>query len=125
MLSGGEGHDSLHGGSGDDTLSGEGGNDILRGSDGADTLIGGLGDDTYHGGADADIFIVGQGQDQISDLSENDLLDLTAMGLGADANIADYASMNADGDLEISNGTDSVVLLGLDDSDLSWVSMLT
>lgn len=124
-LSGGGGHDSLRGGSGADVLDGGNGDDGVRGGNGADTLLGGAGNNILYGGNGADTFVVGLGRDQLIDFTDDDLLDLTALGLGTDANVADYAATNGSGHLEISNGSESVVLLGLDESDLSWISMLT
>jgi len=124
-LVGGEGDDALRGGGGADLLQGGAGNDALRGGRGDDTLDGGEGDDAFHGGRGADLFIAGRGRDEILDFSAEDILDITALGLGAGAAVADYASEDGHGNLLISNGEDSVLLLGHDESDLSWMTLLT
>lgn len=93
-ISGGDGNDSIKGGSQDDTiwggsgddtllgeadndkLSGETGNDSISGGGGNDTLYGGTGNDTLTGGSGADTFVYrdGDGNDTITDLSEQDVI---------------------------------------------------
>lgn len=67
MLIGGKGHDVLYGGAGDD---------VLEGGSGSDILVGGVGDDTLEGGGGADTFVfhAGDGNDNILDLSHQDVL---------------------------------------------------
>jgi Ca2+-binding RTX toxin-like protein len=79
------------GGQAGDILSGYGGNDILDGDGGADFLYGGRGKDTLSGGNDSDWFqffsikdsgVTKATRDVITDLSDNDIIDLS----GIDAN---------------------------------------
>ncbi|MFA5353694.1 MAG: calcium-binding protein, partial [Thermodesulfovibrionales bacterium] len=91
VLNGGGGNDSLSGYYGNDSLIGGAGNDLMYGGDGNDTLTGGSGTDTLYGGAGSDTFVYtsnNEGVDTINDFSlgaANDLLDLTALGITADA----------------------------------------
>ncbi|WP_239804910.1 M10 family metallopeptidase C-terminal domain-containing protein [Croceicoccus hydrothermalis] len=60
--------------------------DFLRGNDVDNVLTGLGGDDVLEGGLGADIFVVGDGNDTILDFSlEEDMLDLSALGLDAGA----------------------------------------
>ena len=67
LLLGGSRDDAITGGVGADTLKGGGGKDTLLGGEGMDRLDGGTGDDVLTGGLDADFFIVGAGDDRITD----------------------------------------------------------
>jgi Ca2+-binding RTX toxin-like protein len=76
----------VNGGGGNDMLNGGAGNDNLAGGAGADFIAGGLGSDTLTGGAGADKFRYFEGDlnpadaDLITDLEENDRIDLSAIG---------------------------------------------
>jgi Ca2+-binding RTX toxin-like protein len=61
-------------------LSGGAGNDTLLGRDGEDTLAGGIGNDILTGGAGADVFIFDDGQDAITDFTDN--VDTVALSSG-------------------------------------------
>jgi hypothetical protein len=106
IVKGGDGNDLLFGGAGDDRLEGEAGDDTLDGNVGADTLLGGEGDDTLvfdstdaliDGGNGLDTLIIketgtldfsnvhnietidltGNGTQDITGLSLNDVLNMT------------------------------------------------
>ncbi|MFA5352646.1 MAG: calcium-binding protein [Thermodesulfovibrionales bacterium] len=90
-LFGGYGNDRLFGGAGNDTINGWKGNDKLKGGSGTDTLTGGAGSDTFVFDA------VAYGVDTITDFTlcqGNDLLDLNAFGITADA---DHLQFSFDG----------------------------
>lgn len=82
-LNGGNNRDVLRGGEGEDVLNGQGSNDQLFGGTGDDILNGGGGDDMLTGGEDGssnsgsgntqdrNTFIVGQGNDVITDFDLN------------------------------------------------------
>ena len=110
VLSGGDGDDVLRGGQGRDMqwdsltgastaathnadiLNGDAGDDRLHGQSGRDVLDGGAGDDRLTGGGGRDTFIFKEGSDRILDFADNvDLIaiDAAALGLGADATVAD------------------------------------
>lgn len=84
-LVGNGGTDSIYGGNGEDTLSGGAGNDYLSGGDNEDILLGGTGEDTLWGeagndtltggaGKDAFIYKANEGNDIITDFSNDDFL---------------------------------------------------
>jgi len=104
-------NDYVNGGAGDDLLSGGGGNDTLSGGEGNDTLTGGEG---------SDLFQIGIGTTRINDFSIEDRLDL--------ANFGDWTSlsqgMDKNGDVWVSNGTDRVVFIGLEETDRGWIGTL-
>ncbi|MEQ5837732.1 calcium-binding protein [Marinobacter sp. NFXS9] len=79
QLEGGTGADELFGQDGNDTLSGGSGNDHLEGGLGIDTLSGDTGDDALFGGLGDDVyqFAKGYGTDVISDLGDNDRIEMT------------------------------------------------
>ena len=92
-ITGTEGNDTLTGGDGGDTISGGGGNDLLAGLAGNDSLSGGAGDDTLDAGTGFDTLTGGAGNDtflfstvanfgytQITDFSQGDRIDLSALG---------------------------------------------
>ncbi len=92
--SGGSGDDVLVGNAAGNTLTGNAGDDLLLGRDGADTLLGGDGADVLNGGAgkneltggagnDLFVFEDSSAKDKIRDFdSGNDMIDLTAFGIG-------------------------------------------
>jgi Ca2+-binding RTX toxin-like protein len=84
VLNGGNGNDQLIGGAGADTLSGGNGNDIITGGADNDRMTGGGNSDTF-------VFAAGFGSDVITDfdangggtLADQDLLDISALGITA------------------------------------------
>lgn len=95
MISGKGGADLIDGNAGDDVLLGNGGGDMLfggtgdddlRGGSGRDQLNGGMGDDILNGGQGIDTFIfqIGGGDDTVTRLNNNEVLDMTATGLAFD-----------------------------------------
>ena len=120
----------LKGGGGNDTLNGEAGNDTLNGGDGRDTLNGGNGDDTLSGGAgdndeltggddgDTFVFAPGDGYGIINDLdiTEGDMIDLTAFDLDAD-DLAGMIDIRG-GDVFITIGDVTIELAGVSDIDV-------
>lgn len=82
-ISGGIGNDDLHGGLGRDTLNGGAGRDTLNGGVARDFLTGGTGNDTLTGGGGDDVFVfaLGDGTDTITDLSQDDRINLAQTGL--------------------------------------------
>ena len=117
-----ESNDTFKGRNQDDTVFGQGGNDTLSGGGGDDNLHGGQGNDVLTGGAGADTFYLaaGDGQDRIKDFDVEDMLILTDY-LADGETLGDVATLNGDGNLVLSNGTDQVILEGLDLDDLSWI----
>ncbi len=102
-LEGGDGFDLLIGGTGDDLLNGNGGIDILFGA---------AGDDTLNGGAGIDGLIGGPGRDTLTGGESFDVFFL-APGDGGDS--LDRADLITD----FTDGTDFVVLVGLDFADIT------
>lgn len=97
------GDDIIDGGRGRDALSGAGGDDTIRGGNGADTIEGGFGNDLLTGGRGPDVFVFNffAGDDEITDLERNDVIDLSATGLEfSDLQIED----KGDGRFEVSYG---------------------
>ncbi|MBL3702365.1 hypothetical protein GI582_06625 [Sulfitobacter sp. BDSS02] len=89
-------------GSHDDKIVGLGGDDRLYGQDGNDTLDGGEGDDDMYGGIGADRYLVGSGDDFISDYgTDTDGKDRVVLAPGISAADISYAR-NSAGDLVIS-----------------------
>ena len=119
------GDDYLSGGGGDDQLDGGSGNDALLGGAGNDVLISGAGSDMLTGGSGSDVFVIGTGNTVVTDFTAEDLLDMTTIPMGPSPDIDAMSSLDSNGDLVISNGTDSVTLVGLDESDLSWIALST
>jgi Ca2+-binding RTX toxin-like protein len=80
ILIGSIGDDTISGLAGNDDLLGGNGADQLEGGNGSDWIDGGFGDDMLSGGVDADsfVFVLGSGDDIISDfVAGTDLLVLT------------------------------------------------
>jgi Ca2+-binding RTX toxin-like protein len=75
---GDDGNDSIIGSDGSDTISGGAGNDLLDGGGLDDTVSGGTGNDTLTGGGGNDTFqfAKGDGQDNITDFSGGDTLNV-------------------------------------------------
>ena len=109
-LIGSEGADVLTGDAGPNTLSGGANSDELYGGGGADTLTGGSGADELYGGAGADtyIFNIGDGQDNIYEVVEQNVVN--TMKFVGDYEASDFSSKRSDYDgreLEITVDTDS------------------
>jgi Ca2+-binding RTX toxin-like protein len=101
FLSGGSGNDGFDGGEGDDTLSGGSGNDYLDGGAGDDELTGGTGNDT---------FAFGNGDTVTDFAADQDMIDLSAMGVTA-ANFAEMVSISAvRGGARITIGAESMLI---------------
>ncbi len=134
IIGGEEGNDTIRAGAGDDfivsnegddSVAGEAGNDLIKTHIGNDTLLGGSGDDTLRpgrgddvmaGGSGNDIFVIGRswGDDSITDFSiADDILDFRGSGL----DIADLTITASGGDTVISNGANSLTLVGVDRED--------
>lgn len=116
-LIGHRGADRLTGRDGADMLSGRDGEDRLFGDNGRDRIDGGIGDDFLSGGTGADTFMFrnGDGADVVTDFTVNeDRLHLSAIGTDFDA-----LTITERGDNTlIDYGTGSIVLLGVEASDL-------
>ena len=120
LLDGGADADTLQGGNGADTLLGSSGADRLEGNAGADSLNGQGGDDVLRGGIGADTFVfeVGSGNDRIADFQNNvDTIMLEQALLSEATPVADdlrnYASLNSDGFLVLTFGTDTLTFTGV------------
>ena len=104
-LSGGQGADKIFGGAGADRLYGQGGNDLLSGGRGADRLKGGFGADTF-------VFEKRTGKDTVSDfLDGSDHLKI--LGLATSFTDLKAHAATVAGHLEITYGTDTLVVMGL------------
>ncbi len=90
ILRGGDGEDTLDGGTSGDDLFGDAGNDTLFGGSGSDDLNGGTGDDILTGGANTDRFEFGAdfGNDTVVDFSNNETLNLSALGVTSLADLS-------------------------------------
>ena len=88
VISGAATRNSLNGGWGSDTLSGGPLDDILRGGPAADTLTGGAGKDRFQ------IFL-GDGNDEITDFTESDILDLSPLFEGESGIPTDYLTLSS------------------------------
>ncbi|MGH1413617.1 MAG: M10 family metallopeptidase C-terminal domain-containing protein [Pelagimonas sp.] len=128
-LDGGQAADTLNGGDGNDGLHGNAGDDEMNGDGGSDRFWFGTGNDTATGGADADSFHFFRygGHDTITDLNvaEGDMLWLKSNlweeshGTLTEAEmIAEFASINSDGNVVLSFDTgDSMTLEGITTTD--------
>jgi Ca2+-binding RTX toxin-like protein len=107
----------ITGNSGNNILRGYAGNDTISGGSGSDSITGGTGSDILSGGAGSDTFVYTsntQGLDTITDFtigSGNDLLDLTALGITADADHLrfTYDGANTTVSVDIDGGVDNFV----------------
>ncbi len=112
-IEGGQGNDNLNGGSHLDVLIGGLGNDVLVGATGHDTLTGG-------NGADAFVFALNFGRDVITDFQDNlDTLRLDDRLWGGGKTIsqvlAQYAGLNAAGDVTLTFDRSVLTLTGVSD----------
>ncbi|MBT8152662.1 type I secretion C-terminal target domain-containing protein, partial [Epibacterium ulvae] len=104
IVSGTEVKDDLSGSLGDDHFFGNGGGDTISTRDGDDILVGGDGYDKLSGGLGADTFVFDSfdGIDTVHDFSleQGDVLDITALVTGFDADsddIADFIAFGVNG----------------------------
>jgi subtilisin-like proprotein convertase family protein len=121
-LLGRDGDDVLLGQAGEDLLNGGAGHDVLRGGEGNDFLLGGAGNDTLSGGADGDIFVLGDGNDTITDFTAGtDKIDITSIPGIEDFGdfIADFASDDGNGNMTLDLGAHSTHLTAVEIADLS------
>ncbi len=133
FVTGGIGNDELHGGDANDFLGGNrgadeiyagDGNDEVNGGRGNDWISGGLGDDQLRGsrGSDTFAFKTGDGNDEIVDLSQNDLIELDVNGFNDFADITAAASAFQGGTLiDFGDGNGSLFLnqVAVDELDAS------
>lgn len=123
------GDDTINGGPGDDLIYAGPDSDIITGGSGRDTLWGGSGDDRLTGGDEQDIFsfVAGSGTDIITDFDLNeDILRLvdTAIVFQSLADIENAATSNATGTLIDLGGGSTVLLEGIDLSDIPNLTLL-
>jgi Ca2+-binding RTX toxin-like protein len=142
--SGGSGSDTLIGGVGNDTLTGGDDADSLRGDPvnsffhGDDRLTGGAGNDLLEGGGGADtfVFLTNDGTDTIATLNRAgttatgadfepgiDILDLTAFGFAAVADVYDAISDVGGNAVFVASGT-QITLFDVTEADLTDDSFL-
>lgn len=116
VAGGGGGNDTLFGGLGDDFLAGDGGDDLISGAIGADTLVDGAGLDTLTGGLGADHFalVLDGSDDRVTDLGQQDTLDLTRFGFADEASFILSLAETADGVTVSAEATVEVTLEGLE-----------
>ena len=119
-LRGGAGRDVLRGGAGDDVLMGGEGNDRLFGGAGDDVLYGNDGADSFTGGAGADAFVKvgGSGYAAVTDFERGTDV-IVFEGTGADSFDDLTIGSNAAGDATARVGNTRIVVLGVDENDLS------
>ena len=120
VITGNGGTDVLNGNGGADTLIGNGAVDSLNGGAGNDILIGGAGNDVMNGGADSDIFVFadGFGNDMINQFDANatggqDLLDISDLGITAEAFAAEVSIVDLGNDTLVTIGANTITLLGV------------
>lgn len=139
-LSGAGGEDTLRGGGGNDRLSGDDGDDRLFGDDpgggarngrpgndtldggaGDDTLDGGRGNDTLTGGEGADRFVFAPGRTTITDfdVESGDVIDIGTYGMFATEEFALGAAVNVRGNVQITSGANTLILIGVQVGDLN------
>ena len=123
VVNGAGGDDHLAGRKGNDILSGDAGNDVIIGGKGHDVITGGTGDDVMSGGKGHDefCFFTGDGNDRINDFRSNDMLNLIGRSIASHDALIAMASEDASGNLTIGDDYDSITLVGLHLSDLSWM----
>jgi len=103
---------TLEGGDGFDLLIGGPGNDLLRGHGGIDVLFGNAGDDTLEGGEGIDGLIGGPGADTLTGGPDFDVFFLAPGDGGATLALADVIT-------DFTPGEDFIILIGLDDDDIT------
>jgi Ca2+-binding RTX toxin-like protein len=114
------GADELLGGDGRDKLYGDAGTDMLSGGKGSDRLDGGKGKDVLPGDGGADVFVfkTGYSVDKITDMGGSDRVNLS--GHDAVSNFKQLMKLSTETSrgLEFDLGSDTLVLKGLDASDV-------
>ena len=119
-LYGGDDNDILKGGNGNDTMYGGDGDDVMTGGKGNDVFVGGAGDDTMTGGVFRDDFIFadGFGNDVITDFNANspgEDIDLSGVtGITDFTDLVNNHMAQVGGDVVITDGADTITLLGVD-----------
>jgi Ca2+-binding RTX toxin-like protein len=129
-LFGGDQHDRLLGGEGNDTLVGGSGDDVMLGGSGFDHFYGEAGNDTLTGDFNADTFFFadGFGDDIVTDFDANN--DNERIDLHSVTNIVDFADLMANHAAQsgnrvvISDGSDSITLLGVQLADLDAIDFI-
>lgn len=115
-LFGGAGSDTLSGGADNDNLFGQDGDDVLTGDQGNDRLFGGEGDDTLSGGDGADrfIFAANSGDDSITDFEDGvDRIDLRKLDVQSEGQLLSAISDIGDDvliNLDALGGNGSIVI---------------
>jgi serralysin len=128
VLDGGGGNDKLTGGNGQDMLFGSVGNDDLDGGNGKDIVNGGPGDDLLTGGNGPDLFVfnagfAGFGDDVITDFSNNDHIQFDDELFQSPEAVL-MASQQVGEDTVITVGTNTVTLLGVQQTSLQAADFL-
>ncbi|RST29889.1 hypothetical protein HMF7854_02915 [Sphingomonas ginkgonis] len=110
---GGSARDLIFGNDDANRLYGMAGDDVLRGFGGDDLLVGGLGKDTLTGGAGHDTFLFDKAEigDLITDLTQDDRIDLSGLGNNLHY-IASSGFTGHAGEVNYINGTLSADLNG-------------
>lgn len=117
-LFGGAGRDSIVGGTGDDLLQGGGKADRLQGDAGEDTMAGGGGNDRLTGGDGADVFLLwsGAGREVVTDFEDGaDRIQF----MNGPTRFADLTITDLGADTQITHGTETVILRGIDASQIA------
>jgi Ca2+-binding RTX toxin-like protein len=121
VLTGASGNDVLNGGNGNDQLIGGTGADTLNGGNGSDVITGGADNDRMTGGNNGDTFVfaAGFGSDVITDfdangtgtLADQDLLDISALGITATNFAANVHILDLGNDMQITVDGGGVITL--------------
>lgn len=97
VLVGNDSDNVIEGGDGGDLIVGAGGDDIVIGGNGNDILNGGAGNDVLTGGNGYDTFVLNPndpGTSTITDLSRDDIIDLTSFGFETANQAMEYMQLN-------------------------------
>jgi parallel beta-helix repeat protein len=118
-LAGGNGSDLLVGGDGQNVLSGQSGNDRITGGADRDRIVGGAGNDILTGGAGPDVYVFRDrsGQDRITDFAPG----TDQINLHLDTAVARFSDLvftDGPNGVTVQFGADSVLLLGITQSQL-------
>jgi Ca2+-binding RTX toxin-like protein len=107
---------------GDNTIRGNAGNNELKGLAGADDLFGGNGNDKLFGGDDGDEFhfATGDGHDKVMDMLQGtDKIDFSGWDAVDSFTKVKAHAQDQGGDVLITAGSDSVLIVGLHKADLT------